>query len=225
MGIMREWWKKIYSVAILLLYLFIVLSTLHVAGKGWNAAVQVIGPRFYSIADLIIIVVLATLFINLIYTDLFRGKAKSLLRYVWLIAIGWAALATIYKIDDPQSRMHMPEYLMIGFLTFYAAYSYVRTRTAYVLMIFAIIAFAVAEEYLQLSIPNRSFSFGDLFIDIWSATLAIMIIDFAISPEYSESMTSKALKRFFGVHGDDIMTNIKYFCYEFAEKVGNFFTR
>jgi len=222
---MREWWQKIYSVTMLLLYLFIVLSTLHVAGRGWSAAIQVVGPRFYSIADLIVFVVLATLFINLICQDLFHRRARSLLRYLWLIAIGWAAIATICKIDDPQSRMHMPAYLMIGFLTFRAAYSYVKTRTAYVLMIFAIIAFAVAEEYLQLSVPGRNFSLEDLFIDVWSAMLAIMIIDFAVSPEYTESMTSRALKRFFGLHWDDVTTNIKYFWYELVERVGNFFTR
>ena len=225
MGAAREWWQKIYSVTTLLLYLFIVLSTLQLAGQGWLAAVQVVGPSFYSIADFTIFVVLAILFINLICRDLFQGKARSLLRHIWLMAIGWAAIATLYKIDDPQSRMHMLEYLIIGFLTFRAAYSYVRTRTAYALTMVAITAFAVAEEYLQLSIPGRSFSLGDLFIDIWSAILAIMIIDFAVSPEYNESMTSRALKRFFGVHRDGIMTNIKYFWYELVERVGNFFTR
>lgn len=225
MGVIREWWQKISSVTVLLLYIFIILSTLHVAGKGWIIAVNIIGDSFYKVADLIIFTVLAVLFLNLILHDVFRGRVRSVLRYIWLIALAWAAIATLYEIDDPQSRMHMPEYLIVGFLAFRAAYSYVRTRTAYFLMVIVIFVFAITEEYLQLSIPGRTFELFDLFIDFWSVLLSIMMIDFALSPKYIESMASRVVKRFVGFYGPDALTSIKFFWYEITDRVNNFFTR
>lgn len=217
--------KMVNNWVIMLMYIVIILATLYVGPRGWDIGIWMFGSHFYKVSDLITILILITLFLHIFLEDVANRKIRDGFRYLWLIVIGWAVVVTMSKVEDPFDRLHITEYLLVGFITFRVAYEHVRTRAVYIATAVAITVFALLEELAQWAIPGRRFELSDLYIDAWSAILALFIIDFAVGPEYVESLAEKAIRRFFRSDRSELWTDIKDFWFDLESRIIDFFNR
>jgi len=188
-----------------------------------DIGVRIFGPLFLHISDLAILLMLSVIFINLVRDDIAHRRIKDLFRYPWLITLGAVIIVSAAKLEGRFNRMHVVEYLLIGLLTFRVFYSQVKTRTVYIMVVASITVLAGLEELIQVIMPGRHFELKDLCIDIWSAILALLIIDLAIMPDYKLSMVERRLKRYLRRNKGRIWLDIKYFWYEVESKISNFF--
>jgi len=217
--------RIISNLLIITLYASIMLMTLYVSPRGWDIGYKIFGWRLYSLSDIVTFAMLGIILMHIIFKDIEHRKIRDIFRYIWLAVIGWAIITTASRIENPFSRLHVTEYTLIGFLTFRIVYSRLRTRTAYIVTGIAIATFAIVEEVIQYYVPGRTFEMADFYVDLWSAILALFIIDFSIGPEYAESITEKALTRFFSRDRSQFWTSIKFFFYETESQLGKFFKR
>lgn len=204
-------------------YIAVVLLSLYAGPASMDMGVRIFGPSFLKISDLAILLMLSVIFINLIRDDIAHKRIKDLFRYPWLITLGAVIMASAAKLEGRFDRLHVVEYLLIGLMTFRVLYSQVKTRTVYLMVVISIAAFAGLEEMIQVIIPGRGFEFSDLCVDIWSAMLALLIIDLAIMPTYKLSMVERRFKRYLRRNKDRIWINMKYFWYEMESRISKLF--
>jgi len=210
---------------VLITYYMLIISTLYVFPKLWDFCISVFGTPFHLVADLAVFVIFFIFFVAVVYDDIFHKSVKDLIRYAWLIILGWAMLITLKRMPFLMEEVCIPEYALVCYISFRVVYHYVKTRALYPILFLIVVGFACLEEGLQFFIPTRFFNPMDIVKDVWGGILIVLVINLVIQPEFKSGVIEKTIRRIVKrtkFSTEDILVNIRDFWFDLGTKINDF---
>ena len=166
------WWS------ITVIYVMVNYATLGVMPGIWKKINAILGGQGIILQHVIYSSIALTLFAFLIFIK----KERSLVRYLLLLLFIIVFLAMYLLEVNPGEKIHMVQYGMLGVLA-YNALKVDFNRFGKALYLYgALICFAAGalDEMIQWFLPNRWFTWHDVFINGASGILALLIIRFHV---------------------------------------------
>ena len=133
---------------------------------------------------IVVIYFLAFLFGILILIYLvFYKKERKLSPYLWFLVITILYIQSLNTLKDfPIEKIHLIEYGALGFLIFKALKNDLKDLSIYIWSALIICYIGIIDETIQWIVPNRVGTIEDVWINIKSGGLVLMLIGLVIRP-------------------------------------------
>ncbi|NQT89785.1 MAG: VanZ family protein [Candidatus Omnitrophica bacterium] len=171
--------KVIIDWSILLIFCVLLFLSLRIVPIIWRVLLYF----FEESVSYIPIVFIGTVLLFLLLYVAFARKQKSLSSYVWFGVLTLLFFVVYDYIKDPYDKMHLCSYFIISFLLFRALHHHIFSQKLYFIGVIFSMSLAMADEYAQMFVAGRTFSYGDMFADFAAATLGQLYIALVIKPK------------------------------------------
>ncbi len=166
--------RLIADFLILVCYVGLIYATLPVMPRVTIFLLRTYGQRSVRIFTDSLVVSSLVLAVSFLYS---RFKRKNFMAYIGLAAI-IAIYAFILAYSTPiiQEKMHLIEY---GFLSYLALRLFrdVRPRNAkYICVVLVVVTVGYFDEFIQKFIPNRVSELRDVYMNILSGLMALVLL-------------------------------------------------
>ncbi|MBU3958904.1 MAG: VanZ family protein [Candidatus Omnitrophica bacterium] len=171
----RFWWT------IITLYILFTYASLGVMPAIWSRLNAFLGGRGVIAQYIIYSLVGISVFMYI----LFFKKEKSITRYfLFLLFIGIFFIMVKFE-KNPGEKIHMAQYGLLGVLLYNALKieSGSFSKNLYLLGSFICLVVGAVDEVIQWILPNRFFTWHDVFINGASGIIALLVIRFNILKE------------------------------------------
>lgn len=120
-----------------------------------------------------------------------------LLPYLWLLIIAFLYILLLKNLNEfPVEKIHLVEYGILGLLTFKALKNSIKDLTVYILSFVITFYVGMFDEVIQWIVPNRVGTIEDVWLNVKSSLLILMLIGLVIKPkEITTNMHLRDLKR------------------------------
>ena len=173
-----QWWSATG------LYLLFTFATLGMAPPVWNTLNKVLGNQ----AVILIYAIYVSAAVVIVFYFVADRKEKKLHHYLLLVLLMAVFFLMLQQEKNPGEKIHMAQYGVLGILL-YKALSVDFDRHNYRLYLngaaISLIAGEV-DEIIQGLLPNRWFTWHDVFINGFSSILALFIIGIIASGKLQE---------------------------------------
>ena len=143
----------------------------------------------YALAFLLGLFILIYLF--------FCRKERRVLPYLWLFTVALLYLQALNSLKEfPIEKFHLIEYGVLGILTFKALKNDIKDLSVYILSGLVILYIGIFDETIQWFTPNRVGAIEDVWLNIKSGILSLMLIGLVLRPrEIEERFCLKNLRK------------------------------
>src|SRR3989304_6774765 len=113
----------------------------------------------------------------------FYQKERKVLPYFWLMVITILYIQAFSALKDfPIEKFHVIEYGALGFLIFKALKNDLKDLSIYIWSALIICYIGIIDETIQWILPNRVGTIEDVWLNIKSGVLVLMLIGLVIRP-------------------------------------------
>ncbi len=176
--------RKIRDIALLLLYVYLIYSTLSVTPVWSDNLENIFGPLFNKVIDSFIIALGSALLI-IFYKNI---ECKGIMGFLGVIVIFliYAALI-VYLTPTIAEKVHLLEYGLLSYLALRVFSANGGSASggkdmrscdvAYLYTIGTVAVIGYIDEFIQKFLPNRFYDINDVILNILSGLLGLILIN------------------------------------------------
>src|SRR3989338_2774538 len=165
--------RRMPDIAILIGYVGLIYLTLPLTPKLFSFLSKSLGPNLKNILNVSLIGVV--LFLFYIFPKRIEGGG-------WKTRLGLAAVLSIYIVILARytpiiaEKVHLIEYGFLGYLVLRAFRESRLVKTRYICVIFIIAIVGYLDEVIQGLLPNRVYDVSDIYLNIISGLLGLILL-------------------------------------------------
>ncbi len=170
---MKLWWPP-------LAFTVFIFATLNVVSGWWKTVFDVLGSEKLKLGFLFVLGMAFLLWVVKIGTD---KKSHKLSRLVWLIVIVGIYIYFLSIISNVVEQIHLAEYGILTWLYFRPINKRINNVAAYILTWLLVGVIGILDEWVQFYLPSRVGVLPDIYLNLSSSALALILIAKTIRPK------------------------------------------
>ncbi|MFA5146647.1 MAG: VanZ family protein [Candidatus Omnitrophota bacterium] len=165
--------KKMIDVAVLMLYIGIIYSTLSVMPVVFSFFSKLVGPKGGLVIDIAAFVMIVT--VCLLFGS--RLGRNGVMPYIWLMVILSVYVYVLMECTPIiAEKVHLLEYGFLAYLVWRVFRDVRQEWIRYLLITALVVAVGWCDELIQGTLPNRVYDVRDIYLNILSGLLGLALV-------------------------------------------------